>query len=222
MPFALFRQSASGIAEYIVFGTMPSEMNPASRRPTARLAFLLFHRWPCLPLEYRLGNHRFQEEKDMKKIPLTIRGAELLKNELQQLKSVARPEVIAAIAEARSHGDLSENAEYEAAKEKQGFIEGRIAEIEHKLSHAHIINPAEIHAEGKVVFGATLMLEDLDSGDHVRYQIVGEDEADIKAGKISVVSPIARALIGKEVGDVAEVQAPGGVREYEIVEVQYV
>ena len=121
----------------------------------------------------------------MKKIPLTIRGAELLKNELQQLKSVARPEVIAAIAEARSHGDLSENAEYEAAKEKQGFIEGRIAEIEHKLSHAHIINPAEIHAEGKVVFGATLMLEDLDSGDHVRYQIVGEDEADIKAGKIS-------------------------------------
>ena len=125
----------------------------------------------------------------MKKIPLTIRGAELLKNELQQLKSVARPEVIAAIAEARSHGDLSENAEYEAAKEKQGFIEGRIAEIEHKLAHAHIINPAEIHAEGKVVFGATLMLEDLDSGDHVRYQIVGEDEADIKAGKISVVSP---------------------------------
>ncbi|MFC2534722.1 MAG: transcription elongation factor GreA [Neisseria elongata] len=158
----------------------------------------------------------------MKKIPLTIRGAELLKNELQQLKSVARPEVIAAIAEARSHGDLSENAEYEAAKEKQGFIEGRIAEIEHKLSHAHIINPAEIHAEGKVVFGATLMLEDLDSGDHVCYQIVGEDEADIKAGKISVVSPIARALIGKEEGDVAEVQAPGGVREYEIVEVQYV
>ena len=142
----------------------------------------------------------------MKKIPLTIRGAELLKNELQQLKSVARPEVIAAIAEARSHGDLSENAEYEAAKEKQGFIEGRIAEIEHKLSHAHIINPAEIHAEGKVVFGATLMLED----------------PDIKAGKISVVSPIARALIGKEEGDVAEVQAPGGVREYEIVEVQYV
>ena len=158
----------------------------------------------------------------MQKIPLTARGAELLKQELQRLKSVARPEIIEAIAEARSHGDLSENAEYEAAKEKQGFIEGRISELEHKLSMAHIINPAEIHAEGKVVFGATLMLEDLDSGDHVRYQIVGEDEADIKAGKISVVSPIARALIGKEEGDVAEVQAPGGVREYEIVEVQYV
>ena len=158
----------------------------------------------------------------MKKIPLTIRGAELLKSELQQLKSVARPEVIAAIAEARSHGDLSENAEYEAAKERQGFIEGRIAEIEHKLSHAHVINPAEIHAEGKVVFGATLDLEDLDSGERVRYQIVGEDEADIKAGKISVGSPIARALIGKEEGDVAEVQAPSGVREYEIVAVEYV
>ena len=158
----------------------------------------------------------------MQKIPLTVRGAELLKQELEHLKSVERPAIIEAIAEARTHGDLSENAEYEAAKEKQGFIEGRIAEIEHKLSHAHIINPAEIHAEGKVVFGATLMLEDLDSGDHVRYQIVGEDEADIKAGKISVVSPIARALIGKEEGDVAEVQAPGGVREYEIVEVQYV
>ena len=158
----------------------------------------------------------------MKKIPLTIRGAELLKNELQQLKSVARPEVIAAIAEARSHGDLSENAEYEAAKEKQGFIEGRIAEIEHKLSHAHIINPAEIHAEGKIVFGTTVTLEDLETEEQVTYQIVGEDEADIKERKISVVSPIARALIGKEEGDVAEVQAPGGVREYEIVEVQYV
>ena len=158
----------------------------------------------------------------MQKIPLTVRGAELLKQELQHLKSVARPEVIEAIAEARSHGDLSENAEYEAAKERQGFIEGRIAELEHKLSMAHIINPAEIHAEGKVVFGATLMLEDLDSGDHVRYQIVGEDEADIKAGKISVVSPIARALIGKEEGDVAEVQAPSGVREYDIISVQYI
>ena len=158
----------------------------------------------------------------MKKIPITVRGAEMLKNELQQLKSVARPEVIAAIAEARSHGDLSENAEYEAAKDRQGFIEGRIAELESKLSHAQIIDPKEIHAEGKVVFGATLDLEDLDSGDHVRYQIVGEDEADIKAGKISVGSPIARALIGKEEGDVAEVQAPGGVREYEIVAVEYV
>ena len=158
----------------------------------------------------------------MKKIPITVRGAEMLKNELQQLKSVARPEVIAAIAEARSHGDLSENAEYEAAKERQGFIEGRIAEIEHKLSHAHVINPAEIHAEGKIVFGCTVVLEDLENETQVRYQIVGEDEADIKAGKISVGSPIARALIGKEEGDVAEVQAPGGVREYEVIEVLYI
>ncbi|MDO4878106.1 MAG: transcription elongation factor GreA [Neisseria sp.] len=157
-----------------------------------------------------------------KKIPLTRRGAELLKAELQQLKSVARPEVIAAIAEARSHGDLSENAEYDAAKERQGFIEGRIAEIERKLASAHIINPVEIHAEGKVVFGATLTLEDLESGDRVRYQIVGEDEADIKDGKISIGSPIARALIGKEEGEVAEVRAPGGVREYEIVAVEYI
>ena len=157
----------------------------------------------------------------MKKIPITVRGAEMLKNELQQLKSVARPEVIAAIAEARSHGDLSENAEYEAAKERQGFIEGRIAEIEHKLSHAHVINPAEIHAEGKVVFGATLDLEDLDSGDHVRYQIVGEDEADIKAGKISVGSPIARALLGKEEGETVEVVIPDGRKMLEILAVRY-
>ena len=149
----------------------------------------------------------------MQKIPLTLRGAELLKEELQYLKSVARPAVIEAIAEARSHGDLSENAEYEAAKEKQGFIEGRISEVEHKLSIAHIINPAEIHAEGRVVFGATVTLEDLETEESVRYQIVGEDEADIKLGKISVASPIARALIGKEAGDVAEVQAPNGIRE---------
>ena len=153
----------------------------------------------------------------MQKIPLTARGAELLKQELQRLKSVARPEIIEAIAEARSHGDLSENAEYEAAKEKQGFIEGRISELEHKLSIAHIINPAEIHAEGKIVFGTTVTLEDLESEEHVTYQIVGEDEADIKEGKIYVGSPIARALIGKEEGDVAEVQAPGGVREYDII-----
>lgn len=158
----------------------------------------------------------------MQKIPLTLRGAELLKEELQHLKSVARPAVIEAIAEARSHGDLSENAEYEAAKERQGFIEGRIAEVENKLSMAHVINPAEIHADGKVVFGATVTLEDLENGDEVRYQIVGEDEADIKEGKISVGSPIARALIGKEEGDVAEVQAPGGVREYDIVVVEYI
>ena len=158
----------------------------------------------------------------MQKIPLTLRGAELLKEELQYLKSVARPAVIEAIAEARSHGDLSENAEYEAAKEKQGFIEGRISEVEHKLSIAHIINPAEIHAEGRVVFGATVTLEDLETEESVRYQIVGEDEADIKLGKISVASPIARALIGKEAGDVAEVQAPKGIREYDIITVEYI
>lgn len=158
----------------------------------------------------------------MKKIPLTAKGAELLKTELQQLKSVARPEIIAAIAEARSHGDLSENAEYEAAKEKQGFIEGRIAELEHKLLMAHIINPTEIHAEGKVVFGATVTVSDLDTDEEVTYQIVGDDEADLKELKISVNSPIARAMIGKEEGDVAEVQAPGGVREYEILSVQYI
>lgn len=158
----------------------------------------------------------------MQKIPLTVVGADLLKQELQQLKSVARPSVIEAIAEARSHGDLSENAEYEAAKERQGFIEGRIAEIEHKLSMAHIIDPKEIHAEGKVVFGATVTLQDLDSEEEVTYQIVGEDEADIKQRKISVGSPIARALIGKEEGDVAEVQAPGGMREYEIIAVAYI
>ena len=158
----------------------------------------------------------------MQKIPLTEYGAELLRGELQQLKSVARPEVIAAIAEARSHGDLSENAEYEAAKERQGFIEGRIAEIENKLARALVVKPAEIHAGGKVVFGATVTLSDVDSGDEVRYQIVGDDEADIKHFKISVNSPIARAMIGKEEGDIAEVQAPGGVREYEIVSVEYI
>ena len=158
----------------------------------------------------------------MQKIPLTEYGAELLRGELQQLKSVARPEVIAAIAEARSHGELSENAEYKAAKERQGFIEGRIAEIENKLARALVVKPAEIHAEGKVVFGATVTLSDVDSGDEVRYQIVGDDEADIKHFKISVNSPIARAMIGKEEGDIAEVQAPGGVREYEIVSVEYI
>ncbi|UOP04457.1 transcription elongation factor GreA [Conchiformibius kuhniae] len=158
----------------------------------------------------------------MNKIPITAHGETLLKNELKHLKSVARPEVIAAIAEARSHGDLSENAEYEAAKERQGFIEGRIAEIENKLSHAHVINPKEIHAEGRVVFGATVTLSDLESEEEVTYQIVGDDEADIKQNKISLHSPIARAMIGKEEGDVAEVQAPSGVREYEIIAVQYI
>ena len=158
----------------------------------------------------------------MQKIPLTVAGAEKLKAELQQLKSVARPEVIAAIAEARSHGDLSENAEYEAAKDRQGFIEGRIAELESKLSHAQIIDPTEIHAEGKIVFGATVTVSDLETDEEATYQIVGDDEADIKIGKISVNSPIARAMIGKEEGDVAEVQAPSGVREYDILTVQYI
>ena len=158
----------------------------------------------------------------MQKIPLTVAGAEKLKAELQQLKSVARPEVIAAIAEGRSHGDLSENAEYEAAKDRQGFIEGRIAELESKLSHAQIIDPKEIHAEGKIVFGATVTVSDLETDEEATYQIVGDDEADIKTGKISVNSPIARAMIGKEEGDVAEVQAPSGVREYDILNVQYI
>jgi transcription elongation factor GreA len=150
-----------------------------------------------------------------------VNGAEKLRSELHRLKTVDRPHVIAAIAEARSHGDLSENAEYEAAKERQGFVEGRIQEVEGKLSHAQIIDPGLLDADGRCVFGATLDLEDQDSGDSVTYQIVGEDEADIKAGKISVNSPIARALIGKYAGDVAQVQAPGGLRAYEIIDVRY-
>ncbi|GGP25358.1 transcription elongation factor GreA [Silvimonas amylolytica] len=160
----------------------------------------------------------------MIKIPLTVVGAEKLKAELQQLKSVARPEVIAAIAEARSHGDLSENAEYDAAKEKQSFVEGRIAELEGKLSNSQVIDPASlaVTAEGRVVFGATVELEDLEAGSQVTYQIVGDDEANLKDGKISVSSPIARALIGKYAGDVAEVVAPGGIREYEVLDVRYV
>ncbi|HEY9101286.1 transcription elongation factor GreA [Chitinimonas sp.] len=158
----------------------------------------------------------------MVKVPLTTLGAEMLKSELQRLKSVERPNVIAAIAEARSHGDLSENAEYDAAKERQGFIEGRIADLEGKLSNAVVINPADIDAEGRIVFGTTVDLEDLESGDTVTYQIVGDDEADIKLGKISVSSPIARALIGKSSGDVAEVMAPGGIREYEVLDVKYI
>jgi transcription elongation factor GreA len=157
----------------------------------------------------------------MTKIPLTVTGAERLKAELHRLKTVDRPSVIAAIAEARSHGDLSENAEYDAAKERQGFIEGRIQEVEGKLSHAQIIDPALLDADGRCVFGATIDLEDQASGDGVTYQIVGEDEADIKAGKISISSPMARALIGKYAGDIAQVQAPGGMREYEIIDVRY-
>lgn len=158
----------------------------------------------------------------MNKIPLTVQGAEKLKEELQRLKTEDRPRVVAAIAEAREHGDLKENAEYHAAREQQGFIEGRIKDIEAKLSHAQIIDVTKLNHEGKVVFGTTVVLEEIESGDEVKYQIVGDDEADIKAGKISVSSPIARALIGKEEGDVAVVQAPGGEREYEVVEVQYI
>lgn len=157
----------------------------------------------------------------MSKIPLTVTGAEMLKAELHNLKTVQRPAVIQAIAEARAQGDLSENAEYDAAKERQGFIEGRIKEIESKLSHAQIIDPRSVDADGRVVFGATVELEDVESGDTVTYQIVGEDEADIKANKISVSSPMARALIGKQAGDTANVQAPGGVRQYEILDVEY-
>ena len=157
----------------------------------------------------------------MATIPLTLRGAEKLKQELHQLKTVERHAVIAAISEARSHGDLSENAEYEAAKDKQGHIEGRILEIEGKLAAAQIIDPAGLNADGRVVFGATVDLEDEENGSKVTYQIVGEDEADLKQGLISIGSPIARALIGKSSGDVAEVQAPGGIRHYEIVDVRY-
>ena len=157
----------------------------------------------------------------MATIPLTVRGAELLKSELQRLKTVDRHAVIQAIAEARAQGDLSENAEYEAAKDKQGFIEGRILELEGKLAAAQVINPAELDAGGRVVFGATVDLEDEDSGARVTYQIVGDDEADLKLCLVSISSPIARALIGKEAGDLAEVKAPGGVRSYEIVAVRY-
>ncbi len=157
----------------------------------------------------------------MSKVPLTKRGAEKLQAELQQLKTVDRPRIIKAIAEARAHGDLKENAEYHAAREQQSFAEGRIKEIEGKLSHAQVIDVASLDAGGKVVFGATVDLIDEDTGDEITYQIVGEDEADIKAGLISVGSPIARALIGKEEGDVATVIAPGGERNLEVVAVRY-
>lgn len=156
------------------------------------------------------------------RIPLTARGAEKLREELHHLKTVERPNVIAAIAEARSHGDLSENAEYDAAKERQSFIEGRIAELESKLSNAQIIDPSQLDLDGRCVFGSTVELEDLNSEEIVVYQIVGDDEADLKENKISISSPIARALIGKYAGDVAEVNAPNGVREYEIIDVKYI
>ena len=158
----------------------------------------------------------------MSTIPLTEIGAEKLRAELHEMKTVQRPAVIAAIAEARSHGDLSENAEYDAAKEKQGFIEGRISDLENKLSNAQIINPAQLDADGACVFGATIDLEDVTNNTIVTYQIVGDDEADIKQGKISVSSPISRALIGKHQGDIAEVIAPGGAREYAILNVKYI
>jgi transcription elongation factor GreA len=157
----------------------------------------------------------------MATIPITKRGAEKLKSELHRLKTVDRPWVINAIAEARAQGDLSENAEYEAAKDRQGFIEGRIQEVEGKLSAAQVIDPSTVDAGGRVVFGATVELEDEDSGDVVKYQIVGEDEADLKLGLVNISSPIARALIGKEKGDTAEVQAPGGIRRFEVVAVSY-
>lgn len=158
----------------------------------------------------------------MSKIPITTAGAERLRAELQELKTVQRPAIVTAIAEARSHGDIAENAEYHAAKERQGFIEGRISELESKLANVQIIDPALLDADGRCVFGATVDLEDMKSGEVVTYQIVGDDEGDIKQGKVSIGSPLARALIGKYSGDVAEVQAPGGVREYEILDVKYI
>jgi len=153
--------------------------------------------------------------------PITKRGAELLKSELHKLKTVERPAVIQAISEARAQGDLSENADYDAAKERQGFIEGRIQEVEGKLSAAQVIDPSGIDADGRVVFGATVELEEEETGQHVKYQIVGEDEADLKQGLINISSPIARALIGKSEGDTAVVLAPGGEKVYEVVAVSY-
>jgi transcription elongation factor GreA len=158
----------------------------------------------------------------MSKIPVTTRGAELLRAELHRLKSIDRPAVITAIAEARAQGDISENAEYESARERQGFIEGRIIELEAKLSNAQVIDPTLLDDDDRVVFGSTVDLIDTESQETVTYQIVGEDEADLKLGKISYSSPIAKALIGKSSGDVAEVRTPGGVREFEIVDVKYV
>lgn len=158
----------------------------------------------------------------MNTVPITKRGAALMKEELHRLKTKDRPAVINAISEARAQGDLSENAEYDAAKERQSFIEGRIADLEGKLGAAQIIDPALLEADGRIVFASTVYLEDLETGDKVNYQIVGIDEADIKENKVSVTSPIARALIGKSAGDVVEVQAPSGIREYEVLEVRYI
>ena len=158
----------------------------------------------------------------MSAIPLTVRGAERLQAELHRLKTVERPEVINAIAEARAQGDLSENAEYDAARERQAFVEGRIQELESTLSNAQIIDPASLDVDGKAVFGATVEIEDLESGERVKYQIVGDDEADIRSNLISVSSPVARALIGKAEGDVVEVKAPAGIREYEVLNISYI
>ena len=157
----------------------------------------------------------------MQKYPMTQQGAQQLKDELARLKSIERPSVIQAIAEARSHGDISENAEYDAAKEKQAFIEGRIAEIEAKLSNAQIIDLSNIDSDGKIVFGATIELLDLESEEQICYQIVGDDEADVKKSKISVNTPVARSLIGKQAGDVVEVRVPNGIKEYEVIEVRF-
>jgi len=157
----------------------------------------------------------------MKRTPMTLRGAEALRAELKRLKTEARPNIIKAIAEARGHGDLSENAEYHAAREQQGFVEGRIKEIETKLSNAEIIDPSKLTNTGRVVFGAVVELEDQDDGSRVVYQVAGEDEADIRAGRISITSPIARALVGKSQGEVVDVSAPGGIRSYEIVTVKF-
>ncbi len=160
--------------------------------------------------------------KSMSAIPLTTQGAERLQVELHRLKTVERPDVINAIAEARAQGDLSENAEYDAARERQAFVEGRIRELEGTLSNAQVIDPSSLDSDGRIVFGATVQIEDLESGDQVTYQIVGDVEADIRSQRISVSSPVARALIGKHEGDVVEVRAPGGVREYEIISISYV
>jgi transcription elongation factor GreA len=169
----------------------------------------------------RWSGFSFETHPIMATIPITKRGAEMLKAELHRLKTVERPGIINAISDARAQGDISENAEYEAAKDRQGFIEGRIQEIESKLAAAQVIDPAGVEANGRIVFGATVELEEEGSGEQVKYQIVGEDEADLKQGLINISSPIARALIGKEEGETAEVVAPGGVKRYEIVAVHY-
>ena len=185
------------------FTAAPADRLQAKPRPTRRFPFLRV------------------KPTTMSTIPLTRRGSDMLKEELQRLKTIERHAVIQAIAEARAQGDLSENAEYEAAKDKQGFIEGRILEIEGKLAAAQVIDPTKLDADGRVVFGSTVELEDEASGARVTYQIVGDDEADLKLGLISISSPIARALIGRSAGDVAEVKAPGGLKSYEVIEVRY-